>query len=92
MKLVAEETQQPGEVPAEVLAHREGLRFLVRLDDGREVVATVSRRVSRAMFRIVPGDHVRVEGVDGAKARITGFALSLKTRKPERIIPPDQGT
>jgi len=73
---VAEETQQPGEVPAEVLAHREGLRFLVRLDDGREVVATVSRRVAREMFRIVPGDRVRVDGVDGAKAQITGFAPS----------------
>ena len=73
---MAEELRQPGEVPAEVVAHREGCRFLVRLDDGREVVAVAPRRVARKMFRIVPGDRVRVAGADGARPRITGFARS----------------
>jgi translation initiation factor IF-1 len=76
VSFLSEGLQQPGEVKAEVVAHREGSRFLVRLEDGREVVATASQRVAREMFRIVPGDRVRVRGADGARPRITGFARS----------------
>ena len=73
---MAEELQSPGDVPAEVIAHRGSLLFLVRLDDGHEVVAWVQKHVARRMFRIVPGDRVRVAGADGDKPRITGFARS----------------
>lgn len=34
---MAEQLQQPDEALAEVVATREGFRFLVRFDDGREV-------------------------------------------------------
>lgn len=75
---MAEELQQPGEMPAEVVICREGFCFLVRLDDGRELVASVPRRVARGMFRIVPGDRVWVADADGEKPRITGFARSTQ--------------
>lgn len=76
MNVVAAESQPSGNVTAEVIANREGFRFLVRLDDGREVVASLSKRVAREMLRIVPGDRVRVTGADGVGPRITGFARS----------------
>ena len=71
---MAEEVQRPGEVPAKVVSNRMGFCFLVRLDDGREVVAVAPRRVARQMFRLVPGDRVRVAGADGERPQITGFA------------------
>jgi translation initiation factor IF-1 len=33
----------------------------VRLDSGAVVAAHIPRRTARAMFRVVPGDRVRVE-------------------------------
>jgi len=51
-----------------------GFRFRLRLADGREVIAGVPKRVARLMFRIVPGDRVRVAGSQTAKPRILGFA------------------
>jgi translation initiation factor IF-1 len=78
VSVVAEEVQQPGEASAEVVAYRGGFRFLVRLDDGRELVASAPKRVARDMFRVVPGDRVRVAGADGARPRITGFARSAR--------------
>jgi translation initiation factor IF-1 len=64
---------QPGEVPAEFIAHRGGFRFLVRLEDGREVVAAVPKRVARDMFCVVAGDRVRVSGTDGPRPTVLGF-------------------
>jgi translation initiation factor IF-1 len=76
VNIVAEELQPPDDVLAEIAAHRGGFRFLFRLDDGREVVAVLPKRVAREMFRVVPGDRVWIAGADGNKPRITGFARS----------------
>jgi translation initiation factor IF-1 len=61
-------------VQALVVAHRGGLRFLVRLEDGREVVAAIPQRVAREMFRVVPGDRVRIVGADRPSPAILEFA------------------
>ena len=37
------------------------LRCQVPLDDGSEVSAMIPRNKARAMFRIVPGDRIRVQ-------------------------------
>lgn len=57
-----------------VVMHLDGLRCDVRLEDGRVVVAHVSKRVARRMFRIVPGDKVMVSGPGMPQAHIIGFA------------------
>jgi translation initiation factor IF-1 len=64
----------PDEVLAEVVMPCGGFRFRVRLADGREVIAGVPKRVARLMFRIVPGDRVRVAASQTARPRILGFA------------------
>jgi len=43
----------------------------VRLDDGRDIRAILPKRLAREMFRIVPGDPVRIGLMP--KPRITGF-------------------
>lgn len=35
--------------------------FKVRLEDGREVLATLAGKMRRSFIRILPGDEVRVE-------------------------------
>jgi translation initiation factor IF-1 len=35
--------------------------FKVRLEDGREVLATIAGKMRRSFIRILPGDEVRVE-------------------------------
>jgi translation initiation factor IF-1 len=63
------------EVAGEVTGCRIGEGFDVRLDDGRTVTASVSSHTARVMFRIVPGDHVRVAFRKPPKTpRIVGFA------------------
>jgi translation initiation factor IF-1 len=71
---VPEEEPNPGEVVAVVVMHANGLSFRVRLQDGQEVVAVVPKRLAREMFRIVPGDRVRVAGTQTPRLRIMGFA------------------
>ena len=65
-------SQDPRESEAEVVAHLDGLRLLVRLEDGRELVAAIPRRIARQMFRVVPGDWVRVAGAGGPKSTVLG--------------------
>jgi hypothetical protein len=38
-----------------------------------EVAAAIPKRIARDMFRVVPGDGVRVAGVGGARPTILGF-------------------
>ena len=69
---------------AVIVAHRDNFRFLVRLEDGREVLASVPRCIARDMFRIVPGDRVRVQ-LDGAVplvAEITAAGLDALALHP----------
>ncbi len=46
--------------------------FRVRLEDGREVLATLAGKMRRSFIRILPGDGVRVEMTpyDDARGRI----------------------
>ncbi len=43
-----------------IVAMGPNLACRIRLDSGEEVVARIPRSVARLMFRIVPGDRVRV--------------------------------
>jgi translation initiation factor IF-1 len=51
-----------------------GSQCKVRFPDGTVVVASIPRHAARVMFRIVPGDRVRVSGPLGGKVRVNGFA------------------
>jgi translation initiation factor IF-1 len=61
------------EQSAVVRAHQQGLFFLVQLLNGSEVVARVPKRTARVMFRIVPGDRVRVIERLPGEFRVLGF-------------------
>jgi translation initiation factor IF-1 len=56
---------------AEIVRHLGGFRWRVRFGDGREADSVVPRSIAREMFRIAPGDRVRV---GGREPRILGFA------------------
>lgn len=47
--------------------------YRVRLDDGEELEARVPATTARHLFRIVPGDRVRVSFRDPKQPRIVGF-------------------
>lgn len=66
--------EQIGQILGEARLLCGGLGFHVRLEDGREVLAAVPKGVAREMFRIVPGDKVRVTGLEAGKPRVVGFA------------------
>ena len=63
-----------GEILADARLGCGGLGYRVRLDDGQEIVAAIPKSVAREIFRIVPGDKVRVAGLEVGKPRIVGFA------------------
>jgi translation initiation factor IF-1 len=71
---MTDETTDAQRVQAVVVAHRGGFRFLVRIEDGREVLAGIPKRLAREMFRVVPGDRVRLAGANGPRPAILGFA------------------
>jgi translation initiation factor IF-1 len=58
-----------------------GFQVQVRLEDGQEMVAFVSKRVAREMCRIIPGDIVLMTSVDSAKPRIRGFSPMNAARR-----------
>ena len=45
----------------------------VQLDSGEMVSAHVPKRTARGMFRIVPGDRVRVKSTNSAEYVVLGF-------------------
>lgn len=49
------------------------LLYRVRPGDGRALEARVPKATARLMFRVVPGDRVRVCLGDRSPPRITGF-------------------
>jgi len=58
-----------------ILGHRSGNAFIVRLNNGEQVDATIPRAIARHMFRVLPGDPVTVEPRHGPKPyRIVGFS------------------
>jgi translation initiation factor IF-1 len=57
-----------------ITAHRHNRIFAVELDDGEMIDANVKSHTARIMFRIVPGDRVRVRlpAVHGQHGLILG--------------------
>lgn len=51
-----------------------GLVCRVRLDSGSEVSAIIPRQVARRMFRVVPGDRVRIRLLEPGCSQVVGFA------------------
>ena len=57
-----------------ITAYRHNRIFAVQLDDGHQISANVRSHTARTMFRIAPGDRVRVRlpASDGAHGLILG--------------------
>ena len=60
-----------------ITAHKHNRIFAVALDGGGTIDANVGSRAARIMFRIVPGDRVRVRlpAAGGKLGRILGHPL-----------------
>ena len=50
-----------------VTVHRHNRIFAVELDDGTTIDANVKSHTARLMFRIAPGDRVRVSPTKGGR-------------------------
>ena len=61
------------EVEGEVVEALPSTMFRVELDDGHEVLATISGKMRKSYIRILPGDKVKVElsAYDLSRGRIT---------------------
>ena len=66
-----------------------GTQFLVRLENGHNVLAYLSGRMRKYYIRILLGDHVRVEmsPYDLSRGRIV-----YRQKKPNEIGPEDELT
>jgi len=62
------------EVMGEVIELSPNLECRIRLDSGTEIRAQIRRQVARRMFRVVPGDRVRVRLLEPSCSEVTGFA------------------
>jgi translation initiation factor IF-1 len=69
-----------------VLEMRPGLECRIRLDTGSEVSAVIPRQVARRMFRVVPGDRIRIRLSEPGCSRVVGFA---PTPEAEPAAAPD---
>ncbi|MBU1015126.1 translation initiation factor IF-1 [Patescibacteria group bacterium] len=69
---MAENQAQENRVSGEVVETLPSLRFRVRLDDGREILAYLAGRLIIHRIRILPGDRVTLETTpyDENKGRI----------------------
>lgn len=65
--------QQPIKVDGEIVEALPSAKFKVRLENGHQVLAHLSGKISKFRIRILPGDRVSMEmsPYDLTKARIT---------------------